>query len=330
MFQRTYVNTRMAATNAGRGRLRGAPDCASVRRSVRGILHVVDVRPRRAFGSADGRRSCPRRVCRKRAAAISLCHSVVRRGPPTRRVRVGPTRACSLQSGVSYEALGLRDRALGDLDAAIALLPQFPNSYIYRALIWTDRREFDLARDDLLQALRLIPDSALIRNNLGSVYERKGELDLAIENYGTAIRLDPAYAEAFYNRAHAFIAMHDYQAAVTDYDRAIALQKDFADAYSNRGGVYLMQGDIEKAIADFGEAIRLRESDPIFWANRANAYLALGRYKEAIDDFDRAHKIDPGNATVYLGRGRARMYSNAIAAAGRGSADRRSPETIEP
>ncbi|MDH8308107.1 hypothetical protein QIG59_28085, partial [Klebsiella pneumoniae] len=35
--------------------------------------------------------------------------------------------------GVSYEALGLRDRALGDLDAAIALLPQFPNFYVYRA-----------------------------------------------------------------------------------------------------------------------------------------------------------------------------------------------------
>lgn len=217
--------------------------------------------------------------------------------------------------GVSYEALGLRDRALGDFDVAIALLPQFPNSYIYRALIWTDRREFDLARDDLLQSLRLTPDSALIHNNLASVYERKGELDLAIDHYGTAIRLDPAYAEAFYNRAHAFIAKHDYQAAVADYDRAIALRKDFADAYSNRGGVHLMQGDTEKAIADFGEAIRLRESDPIFWANRANAYLALGRYEEAIDDFDRAHKIDPGNATVYLGRGRARIYSDAIAAA---------------
>ncbi len=217
--------------------------------------------------------------------------------------------------GVSYEALGLRDRALGDLDAAIALLPQFPNSYIYRALIWTDRREFDRARYDLMQALRLNPDNALIYNNLGSVYEHKAELDLAIENYGTAIRLDPAYAEAFYNRAHAFIAKQDYQSAVADYDRAIALQKNFADAYSNRGGVYLMQGDAEKAIADFDEAIRLRESDPIFWTNRANAYFALGRYNEAIGDFDRAQKIDPGNAAVFLGRGRVRVYADAIAAA---------------
>lgn len=238
-------------------------------------------------------------------------------GEALRRGELAPNQRGFLfySRGVSYEALGLRDRALGDLDAAIALLPQFPNSYVYRALIWTDRREFDRARDDLIQALRLNSTSALIYNNLGSVYEQKAELDLAIENYGAAIRLDPAYAEAFYNRAHAFIAKQDYPAALADYDRAIALQKNFADAYGNRGSVYLIQGDAEKAIADFDEAIRLRESDPIFWTNRANAYFTLGRYNEAIGDFDRAHKIDPGNAAVYLGRGRVRVYTDAIAAA---------------
>ena len=243
--------------------------------------------------------------------AIQMFDEALRRGPlePDQRGVVLYSR------GVSYEALGSGDRALADFDAAITLLPKFPNSYIYRAIIWTDRREFNRARDDLMQALRLNPDSALIHNNLGTVYEHKAELDLAIENYGAAIRLDPTYAQAFYNRAHVFIAKQDYQSAIVDYDRAIALQKDFAEAYSNRGGVYLLQGDAAKALADFGEAIRLRDSDPIFWANRANGYLALGQYKEAISDFDRAQKIDPGNASIYLGRGRARMYSNAIPAA---------------
>lgn len=217
--------------------------------------------------------------------------------------------------GVSYEALGLRDRALGDLDAAIALLPEFPNSYIYRALIWSDRREFELARDDLLQALRLAPANPLVHANIASVYLRTDQLDLAIEHYGTAVRLDPGYAEAFYNRAQVFIAKQDFHSALADYDRAIGLRKDFADAYSNRGGVHFMQGDTERAIADFGEAIRLRESDPVFWTNRANVYFALGRSGEAMNDFDRAHMIDPGNVAVYLGRARVRIYSDANAAA---------------
>ncbi|MDD1533996.1 hypothetical protein C7U89_12275 [Bradyrhizobium sp. WBOS4] len=217
--------------------------------------------------------------------------------------------------GVSYDALGLRDLALGDFDAAIALLPEFPNSYVYRALAWSDRREFDKSRDDLMQALRLNPTSALIHNNLGSVYERKGEVDKAIESYGEAIRLDPTAAQAFYNRAHAFIAKQDYRAAISDYDRAIDLQRDFADAYSNRGGMYLLLGDTDKAIGDFDEAIRLKGTDPIFWSNRASAYMTMGRYKDALADFDRAQTIDPGNPATYLGRGRARLYSNEISGA---------------
>ncbi|ULL01630.1 tetratricopeptide repeat protein [Bradyrhizobium sp. I71] len=200
--------------------------------------------------------------------------------------------------GVSYEALGLRDLALGDLDAAIALLPDFPNSYVYRAIVWGDRREFEKARDDLMQALRLNPTNALIHNNLGSVYERKGEIDSAIQSYGEAIRLDPKAAQAFYNRAHVYIAKQDYWAAISDYDRAIDLLRDFADAYSNRGGMYLMLGEPDKAIKDFGDAIRLNGTDPIFWSNRASAYMTMGRYKDALADFDRAQSIDPGNAAT--------------------------------
>jgi lipoprotein NlpI len=312
------ANTRMAAGSPGRrGRLRRAGRPGDLRYAAACaalcVLILCAFAPASAAQTVGDlvREGFAAKERRQYPYAVQLFDEALRRGEfaPDQRGFLLFSR------GVSYEALGLRDRALGDFDAAIALLPQFPSSYIYRALIWTDRREFDRARDDLMQALRLNPNNALIYNNLGSVYEHREELDLALENYGAAIRLDPAYAEAFYNRAHAFIAKQDYQAAIVDYDRAIALQKDFADAYSNRGGLYLMQGDAERAIADFSEAIRLRDSDPAFWANRANGYLALGRYKEAVGDFDRAQKIDPGNAAFYLGRGRARMYSDAIAAA---------------
>lgn len=217
--------------------------------------------------------------------------------------------------GVAYEALGVRDLALEDLDAAIALLPDFPNAYVYRALVWSDARQFNTARDDLLQALRLNPSSALIHNNLGSVYERMGDLDLAVENYSAAIRLDPGYSQAFYNRAHAYMARQAYRAAIADYDRAIGLQRDFAEAYSNRGGMYLLLGEVDKAIKDFDESIRLKGSDPIFWSNRASGYLTSGRFEEALADFDRAQSIDPGNAATYIGRGRARLYSGKVSAA---------------
>ena len=47
--------------------------------------------------------------------------------------------------GVFNEALGRRDRALSDFDAALALLPEFSIAYLYRGISWGDEREFQRA-----------------------------------------------------------------------------------------------------------------------------------------------------------------------------------------
>lgn len=52
----------------------------------------------------------------------------------------------------------------------LALLPQFPNSYIYRAQIWTHRREFDRARNDLCRRFGPNPMIALGRRDLAMAF----------------------------------------------------------------------------------------------------------------------------------------------------------------
>jgi len=55
---------------------------------------------------------------------------------------------------------------LADLNAAIALIPDFANSYIYRGIVWSELREHDRAIADLEYAKRLRPDDPLILNCL--------------------------------------------------------------------------------------------------------------------------------------------------------------------
>ena len=211
--------------------------------------------------------------------------------------------------GVSYEALGQRDKALADLTTAIALLPNFANSYIYRGIIWTDRQEYDLALADLLRAARITPKDPLVQNNLGGVYDKKGEIDRAIESYDQAVLLQPNYAEAFYNRANAYVKKTNFDRAISDYGQAIWLQPRFAAAYGNRGALHLARGEADKAIADFEAAIRLRPQNAMFLSNRANVYLTIANYSAAEADFERALQIDPGNPGIYLGRGRSRLFA---------------------
>ena len=242
---------------------------------------------------------------RQFALAIQLFDEALRQGSFAKE----PHGFLVYSRGVSYEGLGVRDKALADFDTAIALLPDFPNSYIYRGLIWVDQREYDRAIEDFLHAGRLNPKDSMVFNNLGGVYEKKGDFDRAIESYDQAIRLQPNYAGAYYNRAQAYIGKQDVERALADYDQAIWLQPNFADAFGNRGVLYLARGQSNKAIADFGTAIRLSPRDVTFWTNRGNANLTIGKYGDALRDFDQALQIDPGNPSTYLGRGRARLFA---------------------
>ena len=122
--------------------------------------------------------------------------------------------------GVCYESMGIRDKALADFDTAIALLPRFPNSYIYRGLIWTFEREYDRAIDDFLRARLLSPKDPLIFNNLAGAYEKKGDLDRAIESYDEAVRLHPGYAEAYYNRGLTYIFLGNNKKGIADLSKA--------------------------------------------------------------------------------------------------------------
>ena len=91
--------------------------------------------------------------------------------------------------------------ALGDLDAAIAyqeeaarLVPDRLEVQMNLALYWSERKQGDdLARAALLlEALaRRWPDEALLRFNLGTVYEAQQHIADARQAYEQALRLDP-------------------------------------------------------------------------------------------------------------------------------------------
>lgn len=214
--------------------------------------------------------------------------------------------------GVSYEALGIPDRALADLDAAVTLLPDFPNVYVYRGLVWGGKREYQRALQDFMTANKLNPNDPVVFNNIGNVYEKLGELDLAVEHYGRAIGLRADYAEAYYNRAHVYALKQEAARAIGDYDKAISLQPTYADAYVNRAVLKFSRRDIEDALADLDTAIRLNPRDVSALSNRASVNVAIEKYSEALKDFDRALIVDPGNAATYLGRGRAHLFSGAV------------------
>jgi lipoprotein NlpI len=217
--------------------------------------------------------------------------------------------------GACYENLGIPQKALGDLNSAIALLPDFANAYNYRGIVWGELREYDRAIADFQQADRLKPGDPLVFNNLGNAFAAEDDLARAITNYSHAIELRGDYAQAYYNRASAYISLHDDARALVDYNEAIRLQPTFSDAYANRGALWLARGEVQHALADFDATLRLNPQNVMALMNRASAYLVADRPRDALEDFSHVVTVGPGNAAAYLGRGRAALFSG-------GSSDR--------
>ena len=214
--------------------------------------------------------------------------------------------------GASYDSLGLRDQALADFDAAIVLIPEFPNLYLYRGVIWGDKGQYQRALQDFLTVSRLTPTDPLAFNNLGNVYDRLGDFDQAIVNFDRAISLRSDYAQAYYNRAHTYALKQEKERAIADYDQAISLQPLFSDAYVNRAVLHLMLRDFKAALSDLDTAIRINPKDVTALTNRATINLTMEKYEDALTDYNLALQLHPGNAAIFLGRGRVHLFAGAL------------------
>ncbi|HBE32507.1 MAG TPA: peptidase C14, partial [Cyanobacteria bacterium UBA11368] len=99
--------------------------------------------------------------------------------------------------GVSAYAADDWDNAIAQLTTALSKTK--PNKaaldpyliYFYRGNAYYFKGEYDLAIEDLNEALKLNPNSAKAFYNRGVAYGNKGEYDRAIADFTAAINLNP-------------------------------------------------------------------------------------------------------------------------------------------
>lgn len=170
----------------------------------------------------------------------------------------------------AYFALGYRQRALDDYNAAIKLAHLLPATE--RFLLFTPRADEYFA--------------------LG--YKRR-----ALDDYNAAIRSAPHNATLYYNRGVLFFAQANYDAALQDFDTALELDSKFVPALRQRAKIYTTRANLAGALADYSEAIRLQPKTAALWSDRGQVDLGRHEYGNAIEDEARAIQLDPKLASAY-------------------------------
>jgi tetratricopeptide (TPR) repeat protein len=100
-------------------------------------------------------------------------------------------------------------------------------------------------------------DSALLHNKTGIAFHQLLQFNLAKKEYEQAIKLNPQYAEAINNLGAIYYAQKNYRRAVRQYTKALAITPEAASIYSNLGSAYFARKDYPKAAECYQKALAI-------------------------------------------------------------------------
>ena len=82
-----------------------------------------------------------------------------------------------------------------------------------------------------------------------------------MSHFETVLRLDPEHAYARLDLGNTFLMMGNKEEAVTQYRKALAIKPNFLDAHKNLGLVLASKGEMEEAGYHFEAVLRANPDD---------------------------------------------------------------------
>src|SRR6267378_127739 len=203
----------------------------------------------------------------------------------TRAVSLGSGRASADAHhllGVSYSLAGQPDKALEQLDRALALNPNYVEALIHRALVLNELGR-EAEADAVLRRARQVGSerragfhghiAAKLANQhaaLGEAYLEAGGLNEAIAQYEAALALGPAFHDLRYKLGRLLLEAGRALDAHEQFQTIVRERPSFLDAAAMLGMACYLAGDGLAARAVWEELRARRPEDP-----RVEAYLAL-------------------------------------------------------
>ena len=161
------------------------------------------------------------------------------------------------------------------------------------------------AEPHLAEAVRLNPNYAELRFNLGNFLFRQFRPAEALEQCEAAVRLRPNYSEAHFTLAGVLVQLGRPEEALGHFAEVLRLRPDYAEARQVYSETLAALGRTEEAREQYEAALRLRPANPALELGLGAALGRLGRVEEARDHFDAAVRLDPDSLAAHFNLGNA-------------------------
>jgi|SoiMethySBSTD1v2_1073268.scaffolds.fasta_scaffold00176_13 Flp pilus assembly protein TadD len=222
-----------------------------------------------------------------------------------RAVTAAPSAATHRAVAAHYVRLGVFDLAHEHFSHAVALDAKDVASWDGLARIWRDWGFPHLALADAYRALYYAPDSPIVHNTLGTVFQALGRRADARAQYEKALAIDSTAVYALTNLCYGWVLDGEAAKATDACREALRLQPDLESARNNLALAFGSAGDLPAAVATFAEAgDRARAA-----YNEGILHLARRRYRDALTAFTQALTSRPqfGAAEALARQARSRL-----------------------
>jgi tetratricopeptide (TPR) repeat protein len=222
------------------------------------------------------------------------------------------------------------DAAIGHLEEALRIVPDFPDAHNNLGSALGNKQRFDEAIAHFKAAL-LVQDTAGTHYNLGFALVQAGRGDEALAEYARALELDPDLPAAHAALGAALAARGRLDEAALHLARALALDPEKIETHRSMAITRTLQGRVEEGVAEYrqvlsrapedldamnniawirathtdaahrngADAVRLAETardaahDPnhVLQSTLAAAYAEVGRFEDAISAGQRAVEL---------------------------------------
>lgn len=157
------------------------------------------------------------------------------------------------------------------------------------------RKNLQVATDELLAGLRARPDDYASHYNLGNYHAAAGAPTAAIAAYQKAIRLRPDYLASHVNIAFAYNALGRNSEAEASFRKALAIDPNSTPARINLAMLLAEQGQLENAKTQFEKVAQIDPNSAVAAYNLA-VLNTDDNPEKALAWSQRAFQLDPANS----------------------------------
>ncbi len=186
------------------------------------------------------------------------------------------------------------DLAEDNVRRALILVPDLPHALSAKALVESQRGNYESALAHLKKSVELDKDDALGWLTLAETYQASGNLELAGQTYAALLRERPNLWPAFVNWASLFFDAPDASRAEQLLKRATVAAPNAAIPWRDLGALYLDHGRLDKASDALRRSIQIFPSSGAY-TNLGTLFYWQAKFRDAAAAYEKASTLNPRN-----------------------------------